>query len=538
MLNINAPLSNYAGDGPIPAPQSPMQGANAGGNMFGPQNDSFQKTSGSGNANAPFSPNPFASPEQNLENYYKEAVKKRQEAENFRNDYLNFANQMSGQAYQNKMSPFGLSNSIPSAFPPPAPQPNPAQEQQAFQQQLQQLQQAQQLQQMQQKMQEQAMQLQQMQTKVQQEQEAAQQAAQQSQLLQQQQQDQLQQMQQQALLQQQQAATQTPAGAPPQYNPYDPMAMAAQQQAGMQPQGAQPQYNPYDPMAMAAQQQAAMQPQGAPPQYNPYDPMAMAAQQQAGMQQPMAQQQDPAAMQQQQPQGLGAASVADLNNMLLQPQSPKDKLDAINEIAMRQQGDRQTYELLKQEAVNSTPGLQPDDANLIRQASLFALGNLNRVQNAQVPTNQLPGMDAINRIINNKAENPAVKSAAITALGYIDRPQDRLIQNLLKKASKDKNPDVKQAVAQVQSGMMSAAAQQGQGMQAPGVAAPPPQYAPQDAMAGQYDPAMLQQLLQQQAPPPAYSPVAPAQPQGYPYDQKLQQQGGMPMPQPGMAQMF
>ena len=516
MLNINAPLSNYAGDGPMPGPQS-LQGVNTGMGTFSPAGDSFQKSSA---ANAPFTPNPSATPEQNLENYYREAVKKRQDAENFRNEYLNYANQVSGQAYQNKMSPFAQSSSLPSPFPPPVPQPNPALQQQQFQQQLQQLQQAQQLQQQQQQLQQQAQQLQQMQQKVQQEQEAAQQAAQQAQQLQQQQQQQLQQMQQHAMQQQQmQTPPQTP---PPQYNPYDPAAMAQQQQ--MQPQTPPPQYNPYDPAAMAQQQQ--MQPQTPPPQYNPYDPMAMAQQQQMQQQPPM----DPAMaqqmQQQQQAQGLSAASVADLNNMLLQPQSPKDKLDAINEIAMRQQGDRQTYELLKQEAANSTPGLQPDDANLIRQAALFALGNLNRVQNAQVPTNQLPGMDAINKIINNKSENPAVKAAAVTALGYIDRPQDRTIQNILKKAERDKNPDVKNAVAQVKSGMMSAALQQ-QG-------APAPQYSPNDPMAGQYDPAVLQQLMQQQAPPPAYG--APTG--GYPFDPKMQQQGMPMMQQPGMAQMF
>src|SRR5689334_20098022 len=83
VLNINAPLSNYAGDGPMPGPQS-LQGVNTGMGTFSPAGDSFQKSNG---VNAPFAPNPMATPEQNLENYYREAVKKRQDAENFRNEY-------------------------------------------------------------------------------------------------------------------------------------------------------------------------------------------------------------------------------------------------------------------------------------------------------------------------------------------------------------------------------------------------------------------------------------------------------------------
>lgn len=150
----------------------------------------------------------------------------------------------------------------------------------------------------------------------------------------------------------------------------------------------------------------------------------------------------------------------ELNMLIANPQASNQKLGAILEFAARQQGNLESYELLKREASNDTsqlpPGQAQDDANLIRQAALFALGNMNRAQNAQAPTNKLYGLDVIQKILTNPRENPAVKAAAVTSLGYLDRPQDKTIQQLLNAAAKDQSQDVKNAVAQVKSGMMSA----------------------------------------------------------------------------------
>lgn len=195
---------------------------------------------------------------------------------------------------------------------------------------------------------------------------------------------------------------------------------------------------------LAAQQQAQQQGQ--------MDPMQQQMRQQQMMQQ----------AQQQQQGGFANAGVPDLNTMIAQPRTPDEKLMAINEIANRQQGDRQTYELLKQEVSNPMQGVPPEAATAIRQAALIALGSLNGSPvNSKLATNQLYGMDAINQIIGNKNENPLVKASAVAALGYMNRPQDKAIQMMLAKASKDKNPDVQNAVAQVQQGQMMSPAQAG-----------------------------------------------------------------------------
>jgi hypothetical protein len=336
ILNFNAPITSNSNDG------TPFSGNGAAGT--GQSGDAFQR-----NANAPFVPNPNASPAQQLQDYFNYAQNARNQAEQARNDYLKFANQPFGQ------NPF-------------QPQPNPLlQQQQAqqFQQQLQQLQQAQQMQQLQQMQQQQA----------------------------QQQAQQLQQMQQ---MQQQ-----------PQQPPFDP---------NMQQQMQQPQQPPFDP----------------------------------NMQQ-----------QPQQPPGLQGAQIPELNAMIAQPQTPNDKLAALNEIAMRGYGDPATYELLKQEAMTPTPGLPPEEADTLRRTALLALGTTAQNHNASVPVGLLPGVKLIQQIIENPKESPSVKAAAVTALRLMDNPNrptrpgkkeaqidKTAIANLLKKAARDKNPDVKAAVTQ------------------------------------------------------------------------------------------
>lgn len=427
VLNINAPLSNYAGDTPAGGPSSsinptaPAIGA-------GPSADTFQRRN-----NSPFVPNPAASPKEQLEQSYFNALNARNDAEQARNGYLNLANQLNGQAFQTNQTP----QPAPVA-PPVQPQVNPAQ----FQQQLSQLQQMQQaqLQQQQQQFQQQLQQQQaQQDAQTQQLQQQLMQQQQQNSQLQQQQQLMQQQAQQQQLMQQQAQQQQMQQAMTQQQNPYaqmDPMMQQQLQQQQMMQQ------NPYGQMDPMMQQQLQQQ------QANPYAQM------------------DPAMMQQQaQPNmanNLQMMRPEELN-ALIQGQDQNQKLNAILEFAARQQGNRETYELLKNEALAPTtqlpPGQAQEDGNLIRQAALFALGNLNRAQNSQVETAQLPGLDAINNILKNPQESPAVKAAAVTSLGYIDRPQDKVINALLSRAAKDPSQDVKNAVQQVKSGMMSAANQ-------------------------------------------------------------------------------
>jgi HEAT repeat protein len=132
--------------------------------------------------------------------------------------------------------------------------------------------------------------------------------------------------------------------------------------------------------------------------------------------------------------------------MISQPSSLQEKLNAMEEMAVRGQAPPQVYDLLKKEAIADTSqytGQALDDANFVRQAALWALGMLNKSQNAGVKTDELPGLGLIEQILNNKKENSEVQTAAIQALQVIDRPKDKRIQKILKNALKSKNPDVK-----------------------------------------------------------------------------------------------
>ncbi len=250
------------------------------------------------------------------------------------------------------------------------------------------------------------------------------------------------------------------APAPPLPQPDPTQQFQQQLQALQQQQPAQIQQPAYDP---ALQQQLMQQPQMMDPMQQQMLQQQM-MQQQAAMQQP--QMMDPMQQQMlqqqmmQQPQAFSGANINDLNTMIAQPRTPDEKLNALNAIAVNQLGDRQTYELLKQEVANPMQGVPPEAATAIRQAALIALGSLNGSPvNARVPGNQLYGMDAIKQILTNKNENPLVKASAVASLGYMNRPQDAAIQDLLRLASKDSNPDVKNAVAQVTAGQMIAPGQ-------------------------------------------------------------------------------
>lgn len=197
---------------------------------------------------------------------------------------------------------------------------------------------------------------------------------------------------------------------------------------GYYPQQYQNAYNPYQQYQQYPQQQ------------QPYTP-----------QQPPQQQQPPAAPAQQQPQqpqqpDLTTVPIEQLNQMIASPKTLQEKVDAMEALGLRGDATPETYQLLAQEALADTSqltGQQQDDANYIRQAALWTMGMLNKAQNGQMPGGQLPGINAIEQVIRNKNENPDVKAAAVQALQVINRPDDKKIKKILKKAAKDKNPDVK-----------------------------------------------------------------------------------------------
>lgn len=224
--------------------------------------------------------------------------------------------------------------------------------------------------------------------------------------------------------------------------------------------------DPYQQQMLMQQMAAQAQQQGQPGQMDPY--------QQQLLQQQMMQQQmmnNPAYQQQmmQQPQAqpsfaeagmmppggmFGAPmSVADLNARIAQPQTPDEKLDALQQIANRQVGDRTTYELLKREIVTPMQGLPQETADAIRQQAIISLGSLNSSPvNKALAGKDLYGMDGFKQILTNPKENPLVKASVVAALGSLNRPQDKEVKRLLDIAAKEgkKNNDVQTALNYLQ----------------------------------------------------------------------------------------
>ncbi len=227
-------------------------------------------------------------------------------------------------------------------------------------------------------------------------------------------------------------------------------------------------YPPQYPPVMPPQGQYPWQPHPQQPPADQFNNTLSQPQQQPPVQQPQEQQQPLSPTEQ-----LQNASLAELNQMIANPQSLQQKLDAMEWVSVKGQGDANTYGHLINTAIEQVPQDLPqqakDDANYVRQAALWTIGMLNKAQNSQTPTNQLPGLAEIESIIRNKNEFPRVKEAAIQALRVIDRPADKQVQKILKAAAKDKDPDVRAQAKEALAGKaiplptQGAGAPQGQG---------------------------------------------------------------------------
>lgn len=224
---------------------------------------------------------------------------------------------------------------------------------------------------------------------------------------------------------------------------------------------------PYSPYGQFAQQYPYPQPQWPPQQWpQQFDPNSVPQPQpQPPVQQappaeeppkPPKVQEPPKPQPPQEPVNpMKTASVDDLNALIANPNTLQEKVNAMEEIGVRGQGNPQTFELLKREALSDTSQLSGqalDDANYVRQASLWTMGMLNKAQNASVPTDKLPGLNVIEKILSNRKENPDVQAAAVQALQVIDRPTEKRVQKILKAAAKSKNPDVKRLANDAMSG--------------------------------------------------------------------------------------
>jgi hypothetical protein len=269
---------------------------------------------------------------------------------------------------------------------------------------------------------------------------------------------------------QQQQATPPQPQAAPSGNPFSPTATQSSFQPTAQAPTAPNQAAP-DPTQQFQQQLQSLQQQPG------YDPTAQqqALQQQMMQQQaqPQAQQMDPYAQQQQmmqqaqqqqqqQPQQ-APLNEAELNNKLEQSKDPREKLEALNEIATRQVGNRQTFELLRREVANPMQ-VTPEITNQIQQNALVALLNLNnRPDYLNAPVDKLYGMDEMKAIGTSSKTDPGVKAMTAAVLGNLKNAghpdPNNLIGSLLNDISKDKNLEVQNAVMEAQRGQFTPMAQ-------------------------------------------------------------------------------
>ncbi len=414
---------------------------------------------------------PSASPQQQLEQAWSQA-------EQGRNAYLNLAGQLNGQAYQEKsqfqpLSPPSQLGNAPASIntaqapaPTQTPDPSAQLQQQLAQAQLNEQQFLQQLQ---------AQQAQQ------QQQQAAMQAAQPPQA--------------------QQPASPMPApqaGPPPGMDSQQQAQQATMQQQPMAQQGAMdPQQQAQMQQQQAAQQAAMQQQMGSPGGMDP--------QQQAMMQQQQAAQQAAMNQPQQSPQGQQAGMpplvnlpIEELNRMLANPNTLQEKVDAMEAIGTKGVRNSDTFGLLETEAMADTSrfpaGQQQDEANVIRCKAIWTLAMLNR--DNQVPTAELPGLAQLKTILQNKNDNPEVRTAAAQAIQYLNRSSDPIIREILS-SSKNLPPNAKAIVQSTLAGQPLALVNSQQ-QQAPAFAQ---QQQPQQAggMPPVMDPQQQQALAQQQA---------------------------------------
>lgn len=347
-------------------------GPNGGPQMFQPHNGGqpngqYGPPQGNGQGYAPQPFNPYAPPQQQLQQAYQDAMNARNAAEQARNSYLNLANNLNNQAYlQQQQQPFNGYG--PQPFAQPQPQPAPFN----------------------------------------------------------------------------QSINYAPGAYPQPFFPNQPLPPGPQQwqQPGQQPvwPQQQPDPNQFNPNNVP-------QPEPAPVQQPPQEPIQQQPQQPEAPKEPAAPQ-EPV-------NPLKTASVDDLNNFVASPATLQQKINAMEEIGIRGQGNPQTYELLKREALSDTnqlSGQALDDANYVRQAALWTMGMLNKAQNGSVPTDKLPGLSTIEKIIGNKKENPEVQAAAVQALQVINRPTDKRVDRILKTAAKNKNQEVKRLAAEALAG--------------------------------------------------------------------------------------
>jgi hypothetical protein len=134
---------------------------------------------------------------------------------------------------------------------------------------------------------------------------------------------------------------------------------------------------------------------------------------------------------------LVTAPTGALNAMIEVPATFEERLAAINETSARGMGDAITYGLLVSLAATGSKGLAGEVKNnhdQSRGAALWTLAVINRTQHHNIPTANLPGLQAILQVLFDETERDELRMIALSAVQALNRAGDPLVQAILQKA--------------------------------------------------------------------------------------------------------
>lgn len=147
------------------------------------------------------------------------------------------------------------------------------------------------------------------------------------------------------------------------------------------------------------------------------------------------------------PSGVQYMTVPQLNQVVMGAGDLQEKLNAMEELAMRNDADPGTFQALQQQIATNTAhltGAERMNAVDAKRAAILSLSLLNGRMNPNTPTAQLPGFNEMVKAFNSRTESPEVKKAVLQGLRAMNRPNDPAVKKLARAASRDKDPQMKQ----------------------------------------------------------------------------------------------
>jgi len=148
-------------------------------------------------------------------------------------------------------------------------------------------------------------------------------------------------------------------------------------------------------------------------------------------------------------QGFQSMSVADLNRLVAHPPSSDAKINAMEELSMRDNVTPETFALLKQNLTPPTDFSHLSDAERMQavdaqRGAALALALLDGRTQVNLPTKDLPGFPEMKQVFENKSSDPQAKAAIVQGLRLLHRPQDTDIKTIFETATRSEDPILKQ----------------------------------------------------------------------------------------------